>query len=208
MGFLAIFFLVVVFDVIRLDFGTKKKWWWKEMMDWVDAGYPSRIEWEKLKTRFGKKNSRLILCGRSHDDGYCDRNAKVMPQLRTQAPALGADDQRDSGLERGVLSENQADDPPGKRLRTLEREGGRSMTAIDNDVVLLDVEQVAAATKLHRATVYKLVACGKFPPPIKLGRATRWIKDELLAWVDAKCPSMAKWEAMKGRPAIKNGKHT
>ncbi len=63
-----------------------------------------------------------------------------------------------------------------------------------NDVVLLDVTQVAAMSGLHKATVFKLVAAGKFPKPLKLGRATRWMKDELIAWFAAKCPPLAKWK--------------
>lgn len=77
-------------------------------------------------------------------------------------------------------------------------------TANDEDVVLLDVQQVAALSGLHRATVFKLVSCGKFPKPMKLGRATRWLKDELIAWIAAKCPPLAKWEAMNAPAARKN----
>ena len=66
---------------------------------------------------------------------------------------------------------------------------------MNNDTpALLDVTQVAAMAGLHRATVFKLVSAGKFPRPIKLGRSTRWVKDELLAWIAAKCPPLGKWE--------------
>ncbi len=66
---------------------------------------------------------------------------------------------------------------------------------MNNDTpALLDVTQVAAMAGLHRATVFKLVSAGKFPRPIKLGRSTRWVKDELLAWIAAKCPPLSKWE--------------
>ncbi len=66
---------------------------------------------------------------------------------------------------------------------------------MNNDTsVLLDVTQVAAMAGLHRATVFKLVSAGKFPKPIKLGRSTRWSKGELIAWIAAKCPPLAKWE--------------
>ncbi len=66
---------------------------------------------------------------------------------------------------------------------------------MNNDTTaLLDVTQVAAMAGLHRATVFKLVSAGKFPKPIKLGRSTRWVKDELLAWIAAKCTPLGKWE--------------
>ncbi len=66
---------------------------------------------------------------------------------------------------------------------------------MNNDTsTLLDVTQVATMAGLHRATVFKLVSAGKFPKPIKLGRSTRWVKYELLAWIAAKCPPVGKWE--------------
>lgn len=74
------------------------------------------------------------------------------------------------------------------------------------DVVLVDVDMAAIMTGLHRATVYKLVACGKFPQPIKLGRSTRWAKDELTAWIAAKCPPLVKWERMNATASKKTGK--
>lgn len=43
----------------------------------------------------------------------------------------------------------------------------------DPDVALLDIHQVALMSGLHKATIYKLVSCGKFPRPMKLGAATR-----------------------------------
>ena len=66
---------------------------------------------------------------------------------------------------------------------------------MNNDsTALLDVTQVATMAGLHRATVFKLVSAGKFPKPVKLGRATRWSKAELIAWIAAKCPPVGKWE--------------
>ncbi|MDR1613855.1 MAG: AlpA family phage regulatory protein, partial [Planctomycetota bacterium] len=69
--------------------------------------------------------------------------------------------------------------------------------ATDDAAVMVDATQAAAMMGIHRATVFKLLSAGKFPRPVKLGRATRWVKDELLAWIAAKCPPLAKWEAMR-----------
>ena len=77
--------------------------------------------------------------------------------------------------------------------------------ALTDDVaVMVDATQAGAMVGLHRATVFKLVSAGKFPRPVKLGRATRWVKDELTAWIVAKCPPLAKWEAMNAAPSRKN----
>jgi predicted DNA-binding transcriptional regulator AlpA len=49
------------------------------------------------------------------------------------------------------------------------------------DVVLL--------TSLSRATIWRRIAAGRFPKPIKLGgchpqSASGWVREEILAWID------------------------
>ena len=53
-----------------------------------------------------------------------------------------------------------------------------------DEPLLLTVEQVAALVQLPRSTLYRLVAAGQFPPPVKLGRATRWHRPTLERWLD------------------------
>lgn len=36
---------------------------------------------------------------------------------------------------------------------------------------------------LQKTAIYKLIAAGEFPPPIKLGRASGWDEDEVEAWM-------------------------
>lgn len=43
---------------------------------------------------------------------------------------------------------------------------------------------------------YALVAAGKAPAPIKLGRKSLWRKDELKEWIGAGCPVRKIWENM------------
>lgn len=51
---------------------------------------------------------------------------------------------------------------------------------------LLNIRTVVAVTSLSPATVYRRVADGCFPTPIKMGRGcTRWRAAEVAAWVDA-----------------------
>ena len=33
---------------------------------------------------------------------------------------------------------------------------------------------------------YKLIQEGKFPPPVKFGRSSRWLKSEMEAWIQAR----------------------
>ena len=48
----------------------------------------------------------------------------------------------------------------------------------------LRLEQVKEIVGLGRTMVYKLIAEGSFPPPIKLGaNASRWSEQELFHWL-------------------------
>lgn len=40
------------------------------------------------------------------------------------------------------------------------------------------------ATGLHPSTIYKMIASGEFPPPVKLGlKAVGWLKSDVDAWL-------------------------
>lgn len=61
-----------------------------------------------------------------------------------------------------------------------------------NDQLLLDAAQVAEMLSLNKKTFYHLLkteAMETFPKPIKFGeRLSRWRKEEVEAWVNAKAP--------------------
>lgn len=44
---------------------------------------------------------------------------------------------------------------------------------------LLNLEEVTRLTALSRATIYRAIAGGAFPPPVKIGRTSRWLASEL-----------------------------
>ena len=45
-------------------------------------------------------------------------------------------------------------------------------------------EQVQARTGLARSSIYRLMRCGAFPEPRRIGqRAVRWSEAELTAWL-------------------------
>lgn len=46
--------------------------------------------------------------------------------------------------------------------------------------------QVLARTGLCKSKIYKLIAEGGFPAPVKLGRASAWIESEVDAWIHAR----------------------
>jgi len=69
---------------------------------------------------------------------------------------------------------------------------------------LLTVKDAAAALSVSQRQVWKLHASGRLPMPVRLGRSVRWKRDELLAWLEAGCPSRDVWEAMR-RATIRPG---
>ena len=51
---------------------------------------------------------------------------------------------------------------------------------------LLRISQVQEMTGLSRASVYKMVADGRLPPPVRLSsRCVRWRESELLETIEA-----------------------
>ncbi len=52
---------------------------------------------------------------------------------------------------------------------------------------LIRITQVMECTGLARSTVYKFIAQGDFPKPVKLGpRVAAWVEAEVLAWMESK----------------------
>lgn len=46
-------------------------------------------------------------------------------------------------------------------------------------------------------SLYRDRALGRLPQPVALGGSTKWIRDEIMAWIEAGCPCQKDWEAMK-----------
>ena len=49
---------------------------------------------------------------------------------------------------------------------------------------LLRLREVRVMVSLSPATIYRGVAAGSFPSPVKIGSASRWRLSDLLAWLD------------------------
>ncbi|MCH7571874.1 MAG: helix-turn-helix domain-containing protein [Planctomycetes bacterium] len=46
---------------------------------------------------------------------------------------------------------------------------------------------------------HSMVASGRTPAPTKLGRCTRWAREEFEEWIRVGCPAHARWEALKSQ---------
>ena len=71
------------------------------------------------------------------------------------------------------------------------------MTSVERKRVALSAEEVAESLGVSERHVWALHASGRLPKPVRLGRCVRWRREELLAWVEAGCPSRDRWEAMR-----------
>jgi prophage regulatory protein len=49
---------------------------------------------------------------------------------------------------------------------------------------LLPMPAVQAEVGLHKTTIYGLIRDGRFAKPIKIGDSSRWLSDELEAWIN------------------------
>lgn len=73
-----------------------------------------------------------------------------------------------------------------------------------DDVILLTDRQLALRLGVSRSFVWKLLASGRLPEPVRLGRAVRWRLRDLRCWEEAGCPardSAAFAAALGGRDA-------
>jgi prophage regulatory protein len=63
---------------------------------------------------------------------------------------------------------------------------------------LVRLPNVCAQTGLSRSNIYRRIAQGTFPPPIKIGPYTSaWSADEVARWVDARIAEHAKLAASR-----------
>jgi excisionase family DNA binding protein len=63
--------------------------------------------------------------------------------------------------------------------------------------LLIDDCAAAALMGISRAHLHRLRSAGRFPEAIRLGRALRFDRAELVAWAEARCPDLATWRAMQ-----------
>ncbi len=62
---------------------------------------------------------------------------------------------------------------------------------------LLDARGVAALLSVSVRHVRRMETAGELPRPVRLGRAVRWRRAELLDWLAAGCPDRVTWEARR-----------
>lgn len=61
--------------------------------------------------------------------------------------------------------------------------------------LLVDAAEACRLLGIGRSLFFALKSGGRLPDPVHLGRAVRWGRDELRAWVAAGCPPREVWES-------------
>ena len=62
-----------------------------------------------------------------------------------------------------------------------------SITSVRGFAALLRLPEVMARVGLSRSEIYRRIAAGTFPAPVKLGdRASAWAEHEVVAWCEAR----------------------
>ena len=61
-----------------------------------------------------------------------------------------------------------------------------SSGAAASGVSALSIRDLCARLRVSRAYVYKLIAAGKFPRPVKFGERSLWLSDEVDQWIEGR----------------------
>ena len=61
-------------------------------------------------------------------------------------------------------------------------------TATSSDPELINASELAKLLSLSVRTVWRLKSAGKLPKSLQLGRSVKWQKNEIVAWLESKCP--------------------
>ena len=71
--------------------------------------------------------------------------------------------------------------------------------------LLIPDATAASMAGISRATWHRLRAAGKLPPSVQLGRAVRWRRAEIEAWIEGGCPDGRTWAAMQAAAGRRRG---
>jgi excisionase family DNA binding protein len=84
--------------------------------------------------------------------------------------------------------------PEKKRLESSRRAIYAGEEPPEDESMLLDTKQVAKQLKVSDRTVFAMHTSGEMPKAVRIGRAVRWGRAEIKAWVDEGCPPASEWK--------------
>ena len=74
--------------------------------------------------------------------------------------------------------------------------------AVAIESLMIGVKELAAMIQRSTRSIWRDTSSGKLPKPVRLGGSARWRRKEIIAWIDAGCPSREKWEEMEGNKCL------
>ena len=96
-------------------------------------------------------------------------------------------------IRRAVISATGIDRQKEARVRASQHANFGGQTPPEEGL-LIDLRETAKLLGLSQRTVWGMAKNGRMPNPIKIGRAARWIHEELRAWVNAGGPPVNEWK--------------
>jgi predicted DNA-binding transcriptional regulator AlpA len=93
---------------------------------------------------------------------------------------------------------------PAPPAATEELAGIKALMPRNLPPLLVDINGLAELLARSVASLHRDDAAGRIPRGLKLGASKRWNFSEIVAWVEAGCPSRQEWEAR--RTAQRNGR--
>lgn len=88
----------------------------------------------------------------------------------TDGPPVEASDDDDGG---------DSDGEPARRRPLPKKSPPSSQPA------LLGFEPLSQYVSFGRTRIYQLIAAGQFPPPVKIGKSSRWVRAEIDQWLSS-----------------------
>lgn len=89
---------------------------------------------------------------------------------RAVSEASGFDEQREARLRASRHAHFGGEEPP------------------EDESLLIDTKATAKLLNVCDRTVWGMAKDGRMPQPVRIGRAVRWNREELRAWVNSGCP--------------------
>lgn len=71
--------------------------------------------------------------------------------------------------------------------------------AVSLTPLLVAIDEVAALLARSVPSLHRDDAAGRLPAALRIGGSKRWRYSEIVAWVEAGCPSRAEWQARNGK---------
>ena len=66
---------------------------------------------------------------------------------------------------------------------------GVTVESLGTAPMMMSVDEIATCLGISSRTVWRLKAKGDLPKSVKIGRAVRWRKSDIYAWIEQGCPA-------------------